>query len=212
MSVMNRRRFTLTSAGLLGAAAGVSFGDEEDKAPGQPVEAEFRRDYEPPSFKPSWKKPQLSRMMVQDFVIFAHSDLEMTTKLLQREPALIHAALDWGAGDFETALGGASHMGRRDIVTHLLRHGARVDIFCAAMLGLVDVVQSFLELEPALIDARGPHGFTLHFHAQVGQEQARPVLDYLQSIRKVELRPVPFLRKKPKGGATRGQEKPASDG
>ena len=46
-----------------------------------------------------------------------------------------------------------------------------------------------------LIDAKGPHGFTLHFHAQVGGKEAEPVLDYLQSIKKLELKPVPFLKK-----------------
>jgi hypothetical protein len=160
-----------------------------------PVEAEFTRDYEPPSFKPSWKKAQVNRTMAQDFVIFAHSDLEMVKQLLDREPGLLNAAVDWGAGDFETGLGGASHMGRTDIVEYLLSKGARIDIFCAAMMGQLDAVKAFLTLQPALIDARGPHGFTLHFHAQVGQERAEPVLDYLQSIKQVELRPVPFLKK-----------------
>lgn len=134
--------------------------------------------------------------MAQDFVIFAHSDLEMTRKLLEREPGLINASIDWGGGDFETALGGASHMGRKDIVELLLNQGARIDLFCAAMLGQLDAVRAFLTLEPKLIDAKGPHGFSLHFHAQVGGENAQPVLDYLQSIKTVELRPIPFLNKK----------------
>jgi hypothetical protein len=67
-------------------------------------------------------------------------------------------------------------MGRRDIVDYLLERGARIDIFCAAMMGRLDAVKSFLELEPMLIDAKGPHGFTLHFHAQVGSKEAEPVL------------------------------------
>jgi hypothetical protein len=33
-------------------------------------------------------------------------------------------------------------------------------------------------LQPKLIDAKGPHGFTLHFHAQVGGKEAEPVLSY----------------------------------
>jgi hypothetical protein len=63
------------------------------------------------------------------------------------------------------------------------------------MLGQLDAVKALLELEPQLIDARGPHGFSLHFHAQVGGEAASPVLDYLQSIKKVELRPIPFMKR-----------------
>jgi hypothetical protein len=161
-----------------------------------PVEAVFERDYEAPKFRPSWKKEQISRLMLQDFVIFAHSELEMVQKLLEREPGLLNGAVDWGGGDFETALGGASHMGRRDIVTFLLERGARIDLFCAAMLGQLDVVKSCLTLQPALIDAKGPHGFSLHFHAQVGGEEAQAVLDYLQSVKTVELKPIPFLKKK----------------
>ena len=133
--------------------------------------------------------------MLQDFVIFAHSELEMTKKLLDREPGLLNGAIDWGTGDFETALGGASHMGRRDIVTFLLERGARIDIFCAAMLGQLEVIKSLLTLQPTLIDAKGPHGFSLHFHAQVGGDDAKEVLDYLQSIKQIELKPVPFLKK-----------------
>jgi len=168
----------------------------ETPKPTGPVEALFERDYDPPSFKPSWRKEQINRTLAQDFVIFAHSDLEMTSKLLDREPGLIHAAIDWGGGDYETALGGASHMGRHDIVQLLLGRGARIDLFCAAMLGQIDAIRAFLTLEPNLINAKGPHGFSLHFHAQVGGEKAQETLDYLQSIQHVELKPIPFLNKK----------------
>ena len=133
--------------------------------------------------------------MVQDFVIYAHGDLGMVKRLLDREPHLLNATMDWGEGDWETGLGGASHMGRRDIVEFLLAKGARIDLFCAAMLGQLEAVRSFLTLQPALIDAKGPHGLTLHFHAQVGGPEAQNVLDYLQSIKKVDLKPVPFLAK-----------------
>lgn len=161
-----------------------------------PTEAPFERDYAPPSFKPSWKKDQINRQLAQDFVIYAHSDLEMVKKLLDKEPGLINASIDWGGGDWETGLGGASHMGKTDIVEHLLSRGARIDIFCAAMMGQLDAVKAFLTLQPALIDAKGPHGFTLHFHAQVGGDAAQSTLDYLQSIKQIELKPVPFLKKK----------------
>src|SRR5207253_8775822 len=113
--------------------------------------------------------------------------------LLAKEPALLNATMDWGGGDWETGLGGASHMGRRDIAEFLLERGARIDLFCAAMLGQLAAVKAFLALQPKLIDAKGPHGFTLHFHAQVGGKAAEPVLDFLQSVKKVELKPVPFL-------------------
>jgi hypothetical protein len=201
---ISRRQFAGLGTGLvLGASSTIHPASADDKpavSSDAPMQMEFARDYPEPKFKPSWKKPQVNRLMAQDFVIYAHSDLELTRKLLDKEPALLNAAIDWGAGDWETGLGGASHMGRRDIVGLLLERGARIDIFCAAMLGQLDAVRSFLTLQPALIDAKGPHGFSLHFHAQVGGKDSEPVLDYLQSIKKIELKPNPFLREpKPPG-------------
>jgi hypothetical protein len=198
---LSRRSFATLTAGLvLGSVADLSAAQDRPTAappqtPPGPREAAFERDYPPPGFKPSWKKPQLNRLLVQDFVIYAHSDLAMVKKLLEKEPTLLNATMDWGGGDWETGLGGASHMGRRDIAEFLLERGARIDIFCAAMLGQLDAVKAFLTLQPRLIDAKGPHGFTLHFHAQVGGKQAEPVLAYLQSVKKLELKPVPFLKK-----------------
>jgi hypothetical protein len=192
---ISRRTFgTLAAGSVLGSTADLRAADPSQASDG-PSEAAFERDYAPPGFKPTWKKPQLNRLLVQDFVIYAHSDLGMAKKLLEKEPALINATMDWGGGDWETGLGGASHMGRRDIVEFLLGQGARIDIFCAAMMGQLDAVKAFLACQPKLIDAKGPHGFTLHFHAQVGGKEAAELLDYLQSIKKVELKPVPFLNK-----------------
>ena len=195
---ISRRAFTTLTAGLtLSAITDLVSADEPPKpvlATAVPIEAPFERDYPLPGFKPPWKRPQINRLLVQDFVIFAHSDLDMTKKLLDKEPALINAVIDWGTGDWESGLGGASHMGRHDIVEFLLEKGARIDIFCAAMMGQLDAVKAFLTLQPKLMEAKGPHGFTLHFHAQVGGKSAEPVLDYLQSIKKVELKPNPFLK------------------
>ncbi len=186
---ITRRQFANLNAGVVLA----SLNDDKPEA-ARPTEAGFERDYPAPGFAPSWKKPQINRQFAQDFVIYCHMDPDMAEKLLVKEPALINATVDWGAGDWETGLGGASHMGRRDIVEMLLKHGARMDLFCAAMMGLVDAVKAALTLEPKLIDAKGPHGFTLHFHAQVGGKESEGLLDYLQSIKKVELGPNPFLR------------------
>lgn len=188
MAFVSRRVFTLA----LGTAA---LAADSPKTEAGPQEAPFKRDYDAPKFKPSWKRQQINRQLVQDFVIFAHMDLPMVKKLHTREPGLINAFVDWGGGDWESALGGAAHMGRRDIVEFLLEQGARIDLFCAAMLGQLDAVKAFLTLQPKLIDARGPHGFSLHFHAQVGGKPAEKVLDYLQTIKKVELKPIPFLKK-----------------
>jgi hypothetical protein len=195
---LSRRSFTAFSVACIlgspnrGAADDAPKADAPKAARG-PMEAAFERDYPSPEFKPSWKKSQLNRLFVQDFVIYAHSELGMVKRLLEKEPRLLNATMDWGDGDWETGLGGASHMGRRDIVEFLLANGARIDIFCAAMMGQLEAVRTFLTFQPALIDAKGPHGFTLHFHAQVGGKEAEKVLDYLQSIKKVELKPVPSM-------------------
>lgn len=198
---VTRRLFTGLTAGTVAMVAHKSFAQSPADPPSGsapatgPVEAAFERDYDAPSFKPSWKKPQINRQMAQDFVIFAHADLDKVKTLLEREPGLLNATIDWGAGDWETGLGGASHMGRRDIVEFLLSKGARPDIFCTAMLGQTEVIKALLTLQPTLIDAKGPHGFSLHMHAQAGGDASKETLDYLQSIKQLELRPLPFLKK-----------------
>ena len=195
---VTRRVFGMVAgAAVVGSASQVGLSQDDSTVPQSgPMEAPFERDYELPSFKPSWKKPQINRLLAQDFVIFAHSNLDMVKKLLDREPGLLNASVDWGGGDWETALGGASHMGRKDIVENLLSRGARIDIFCAAVMGQLDAIKAFLTLQPSLIDARGPHGFSLHFHAQVGGDTSAATLDFLQSIKQIELKPNPFLNKK----------------
>jgi hypothetical protein len=122
----------------------------------------------------------LSPELVQEFVAKAHGDLDAVRELLEREPALVNAAWDWGGGDLETGLGAAAHMGRRDIALFLLDRGARVDVFAAAMLGETEVVRALLTAWPALRDARGPHGIPLLEHAKAGGEQAREVVEVLE--------------------------------
>lgn len=91
-------------------------------------------------------------------------------------------------------------MGNRDMAMLLLERGARMDIFAAVMLGQLDAVRAFLTLQPKLIDAKGPHGFGLHFHAQLAGDMAGVMLAYLQSVKNVgNLRPNPFLEMR-KGG------------
>lgn len=193
MASVPSRRSVLVSASVA-ALSPKLLGQQVGAKPASPVEATFVRDYPEPGFRPSWKTPQLNRTMLQDFVIYAHSDLDMTKKLLDREPTLLNGMMDWGNGDWESALGGASHMGRHDIVDFLLERGARMDIFCATMKGQLEAVKAFLTLQPKLIDARGPHGFNLHFHAQLAGKRADEMVAYLQSVKKIELKPNPFLK------------------
>ena len=125
--------------------------------------------------------PALDPELVQAFVANAHGDLEVVRELLEREPALVNAVWDWGGGDWETGLGAAAHMGRRDIALHLLERGARLDLFAAAMLGYLDIVSAMLAELPEMHETPGPHGIPLVEHARVGGEEARAVLEFLES-------------------------------
>lgn len=127
-------------------------------------------------------KPALEAALVQQFVGNAHGDLDRVKELLTQEPGLINATWDWGGGDFETGLGAASHMGRRDIAEFLLEHGARLDLFAAAMLGELNIVKAFLSAFPEAVNTPGPHGIPLLAHATAGGERAKEVLEYLESL------------------------------
>ncbi|HQV93856.1 MAG TPA: hypothetical protein PLA27_16920 [Anaerolineales bacterium] len=126
-------------------------------------------------------KPALRSSLVEEFVRVAHSDLDRTKELLAQEPALVNATWDWGGGDFETALGSASHMGRKDIAGFLLANGARIDIFVAAMLGKLEIVKAVLTAYPEAINTPGPHRIPLIAHAKAGGEEAKAVLEFLES-------------------------------
>lgn len=122
---------------------------------------------------------RLSDDLVLEFVSAAHTDLSKTEKLLEKEPALARAAWDWGRGDWETGLGGAAHTGSVHIVRFLLDHGARMDLFAAAVLGELSVVKAVVEAFPSAIDVPGPHGIPLIEHAKFGGKNAEPVVEYL---------------------------------
>jgi hypothetical protein len=126
------------------------------------------------------RKPQLDAQLVQEIVLKAHSDLARVQELIAQEPALVNAAWDWGGGDWETPLGSAAHMGRHDIAEFLLAHGARIDLFAAAMLDQLDIVKAILAIFPEMKAAKGPHGIPLLVHAHQGKANA--VLAYLQSL------------------------------
>lgn len=128
------------------------------------------------------KRPALDQALVHEIVLKAHSDLARVEELVTQEPALVNASWDWGGGDWETPLGAAAHMGRRDIAEYLLAHGARFDLFAAAMLGELEIIKAVLAVYPAMKDAKGAHGIPLIVHAQQGGPAAVPVVEYLISL------------------------------
>ncbi|MCH9032306.1 MAG: ankyrin repeat domain-containing protein [candidate division Zixibacteria bacterium] len=120
--------------------------------------------------------------MVFEFVQKCHFDLDIVKSMLPKEPNLLNSCWDWGSGDFETGLGGASHMGNREIALYLIEHGARTNIFAATMLGHLDIVQGFLNRYPDMINCKGPHGISLMRHAEKGGKESKDVLDYLKTL------------------------------
>jgi hypothetical protein len=121
-------------------------------------------------------------LLVREMVTVSHFNLKRVQQLVETQPSLACAAWDWGFGDWETALGAASHMGNRPIAEYLIANGARPSLFSAAMLAQVDVVKAFVAAQPGVQRIRGPHSISLLAHAKAGGETARPVYDFLLSL------------------------------
>ena len=136
--------------------------------------------------------PAQDPALVRDVVGASHVRIDRVRELVEASPALAKATWDWGFGDWESALGAASHMGRRDIAELLMAHGARPDLFTFAMMGNLEVVRSYVEARPGIQRIPGPHGITLLQHARHGQEHkgnsaeardnAQRVAEYLESL------------------------------
>lgn len=86
--------------------------------------------------------------LIREFVFAAHKSLDETKKIIEKYPLLLNCTNQGKKGDFETAVGGASHMGRRDIANLLVAKGARLDIFNYAFLGYDDFVKKLVSDYP----------------------------------------------------------------
>lgn len=126
--------------------------------------------------------PSTDPELVTGVLIAAHTDLDTVVELVTDHPHLARASVDWGFGDWESALGAASHMGRRDIAEFLIDNGARPNIFSAAMFGQIEVVKALVTVAPGVQRIPGPHGITLLAHARNGGEAAAPVVEYLDRL------------------------------
>lgn len=185
MKINHTRRAFLTTG--LAASTAVVTGRLSSQEPPKPIApAEKSARPEPP------RAPRQDPEVVFTFVRAGHNDLEKVKGMLAQDPKLVHATWDWGGGDWETALGGASHLGNREIARYLLSQGARIDAFCAAMLGEREVVTALVAANPSVVTTKGPHGLTLLYHVAISgdvavAEMLKPHLareagDYNQSL------------------------------
>lgn len=124
--------------------------------------------------------PAQPENLVKEMVTASHGNLPRVRELLKLRPALVNASWDWGYGDWETALGAASHVGNREIANLLLDAGAAPTLFSAAMLGHLDTVKSICAAQPNAFRLLGPHGIPLLTHAKAGGAPA--VVAYLESL------------------------------
>jgi hypothetical protein len=124
---------------------------------------------------------QLDRALVKEFVGICHRDLDKAREMLEEHPTLLNAAHDWERGDFETGLGAASHVGHMELASYLLEKGAQTNIFTATLFGKTDIVMPMLTAFPYSLRAKGPHGYTLLHHAELGGDPALEIKNYLQA-------------------------------
>lgn len=139
-----------------------------------------------------YRYPALDDESVSAVVGAAHSNIDKVKSLVKNRPELANAAWDWGFGDWESALGAAAHMGRKDIAEFLLSHGARPDHFTFAMLGDLAAVKAMIAARPGLQKVPGPHGIPLLQHAkhrlwhktitEKEKVQVNQMITYLESL------------------------------
>lgn len=145
-----------------------------------------------------YRYPGINDTIASSVVGASHGNFDKVKELVNQRPELAGAAWDWGFGDWETALGAASHVGRRDIAEFLMSHGARPDIFTFAMMGMLKSVQEIIETIPGIQSHRGPHGITLMQHAKgrLGDKNisaedhanVSKVVSYLESVGNADIR------------------------
>jgi len=126
--------------------------------------------------------PQQDPGLVKDAVGASHGNIKRIRELVEKQPAMARASIDWGFGDWETCIDAAAHVGNKPIADFLLTNGARPTVFSAAMMGQLDTVKAFIAARPGLQKTLGPHGITLMSHAKAGGPDAAAVVQYLATL------------------------------
>lgn len=160
----NRRHFVRSSVfGILAVSTTTAACAKSINTPVQTSYKEAKSEEESKLF---YRYPSLNDESVSAVVGAAHTKLDKVKELVNNRPELANAAWDWGFGDWESAIGAAAHMGRKDIADFLMSHGARPDHFTFAMLGELDALKAMIAARPALSKVPGPHGIPLLQHAK----------------------------------------------
>lgn len=137
--------------------------------------------------------PNIDPQIIAEVVGKSHFDLVRVKALVNKRPELSRSVWEWRFGDFESAIGAASHVGRRDIALYLISKGARPTLFTFAMLGHFQTVKSTIEALPDIQEVTGPHGISLLDHAYAGErmkehmstteiENLEQTIDYLTKL------------------------------
>jgi len=137
--------------------------------------------------------PNIDPEIIAEVVGKSHFDLDGVKEIVEKRPELSRSVWEWRFGDFESAIGAASHVGRRDITHYLMNKGARPTLFTFAMLGHYNVVKSAIEASPGIQEVTGPHGISLLDHAYAGErmkdsmstteiERLERTIDYLTKL------------------------------
>lgn len=186
-SILTRREYLwLTSAGAAAGIAGVIGTASGAASAGQPTGQPSPSGAAAAAYLTAGAGvdalPNQDPALVLEMVGASHGKIDRVRELLAQMPQLANATVDWGFGDWETAIGAAAHTGRREIAELLLAHGARPDLFCFAMLGKLDCVKAVVEAMPGIQKTRGPHGISLLAHARTGGDAAKGVVEYLTEV------------------------------
>ncbi len=133
--------------------------------------------------------PAIKLDVAAEVVGVSHFDLNKLKAIVDPRPELAKAEWDWGFGDWESAIGAASHVGRKDIVDYLISKGAVPTIFTYAMLGEYETVKAMINACPGIQKNFGPHGISLVQHVKNGMQtegvdksRSQQLLDYLQAL------------------------------
>lgn len=138
---------------------------------------------------PHNRYPAIQLEIASEVVGLSHFNLEKLKLIIDPRPELAKSEWDWGFGDWESAIGAASHVGRKDIADYLISRGAMPTIFSFAMLGEYETVKTMIHAYPGIQKNFGPHGISLLQHAETSLEtegtdkrKARQLVNYLKDL------------------------------